>query len=484
MLIILTSLLIAATTQIDSKNVSFTQTGTGAVKRGGDDKYKDFNSVKDFGATGDGATNDAAAFAAAIAAKVGTIYVPASATCYNLGGTTVSLSAGRTLRGAGMGGAAQGPTCIKYTGAGCGLLIDSVSFAGIQDLEVQVDSTNANARGICIKSTSGVAEFNAVERVSIRMVNATRRTPGQIALLMQDPSGNAVFWNTIRTIRTAYWDTSFLLDGNPGNGVNANHFYDLMSWGHVTGFRLIGHSDDNRFYGLHCSRSDNTGVPWTSSCVVLGDDGSAVIDNQIEFTADAAGGTGSVCATIGVASGANTLLASCEAGGPVTDGYTGTLKNVIYEPVSGKTTTNTLLPSKLGYPPTSGAFGLQVQSSRVIEANKTVAPVDMVDAPLSATTSQLLDSSIFTCTPTANRNLTIPRADGATGVVQNLPNQPVIVGAHFKFVVAVNHASNTVTLIAGTNVTIYGIATVTNGSRTVWCRVTNIGVGTEAYTCY
>lgn len=62
----------------------FTQSGTGAVNRYVDDRLKDVLSVKDFGAVGDGATNDSAAFQAAVDAlvsEVGTkgaksLYIP------------------------------------------------------------------------------------------------------------------------------------------------------------------------------------------------------------------------------------------------------------------------------------------------------------------------------------------------------------------------------------------------------------------------
>ncbi len=61
----------AATSALDS----FTQTGAGAVARTLDGKLADFVSVKDFGAVGDGVTNDTAAFAAALAASFN-VYIP------------------------------------------------------------------------------------------------------------------------------------------------------------------------------------------------------------------------------------------------------------------------------------------------------------------------------------------------------------------------------------------------------------------------
>lgn len=57
-----------AMTKPTSEQVTFLQTGTGAVARTVDDKLKETISVKDFGATGNGSTDDTAAIALAIAA--------------------------------------------------------------------------------------------------------------------------------------------------------------------------------------------------------------------------------------------------------------------------------------------------------------------------------------------------------------------------------------------------------------------------------
>ena len=68
-----------ASAGITAGKLSFTQAGTGALARTVDSKLKDVVSVKDFGAMGDGTTNDTAAIQAAIDAAQGTkqVFIPA-----------------------------------------------------------------------------------------------------------------------------------------------------------------------------------------------------------------------------------------------------------------------------------------------------------------------------------------------------------------------------------------------------------------------
>jgi len=74
-----TDLANATAVSAGSRLSGFRQAGTGATARTVDDKLKDTVSVKDFGAVGDGVTNDTAAMAAAIAALPatgGSVYFP------------------------------------------------------------------------------------------------------------------------------------------------------------------------------------------------------------------------------------------------------------------------------------------------------------------------------------------------------------------------------------------------------------------------
>jgi len=79
---------------------AFTPTGTGAVSRTVADKLNDFINVKDFGATGNGSTDDTAAIQNALTAAGinGSIYFPSGA--YHVTATITGLG-NQTIRGAG-----------------------------------------------------------------------------------------------------------------------------------------------------------------------------------------------------------------------------------------------------------------------------------------------------------------------------------------------------------------------------------------------
>lgn len=83
--------------------IGFTQAGTGAVLRTAQAKMRDVVSVKDFGATGDGVTDDAAAIQAAVNAATAnqTIYFPPGTYAVGASGIAVTNKTGVTLLGDG-----------------------------------------------------------------------------------------------------------------------------------------------------------------------------------------------------------------------------------------------------------------------------------------------------------------------------------------------------------------------------------------------
>ena len=90
----------------------------------------------------------------------------------------------------------------------------------------------------------------------------------------------------------------------------------------------------------------------------------------------------------------------------------------------------------------------------------TKAAVALADAAATLTAAQMVNSSIFTITPTVARTLT---TDTAANIIAALPRNQV--GTWFKIAV-VNLAAFAVTLAGGTGVTLVGVAAVNNVSGT------------------
>ena len=91
-----------------------------------------------------------------------------------------------------------------------------------------------------------------------------------------------------------------------------------------------------------------------------------------------------------------------------------------------------------------------------VAANEGVTEVAVADADSTLTAAQLLDSKLFTATPTAARTFTTATA---ALIVAALTDE--VAGTSFEFTI-VNKAADThaITLAGGTSVTVVGLATV------------------------
>jgi hypothetical protein len=107
---------ILSTGVTDASNVVYTPAGTGAVSTNVQAKLRETVSVKDFGAVGDGVTDDTTAFQAALDAAEGEVYVPPGQ--YNLSATLVfPLKSGVGLIGEGESRQTANPypTVLRFT---------------------------------------------------------------------------------------------------------------------------------------------------------------------------------------------------------------------------------------------------------------------------------------------------------------------------------------------------------------------------------
>ena len=91
-----------------------------------------------------------------------------------------------------------------------------------------------------------------------------------------------------------------------------------------------------------------------------------------------------------------------------------------------------------------------------VAANEGVTEVAVADEDSTLTAAQLLDSKLFTATPTAARTFTTATA---ALIVAALTDE--VAGTSFEFTI-VNKAADThaITLAGGTSVTVVGLATV------------------------
>lgn len=98
----------AAITSISSALVGFVQAGAGAVTRTAQDKMREVVSVKDFGAVGDGVTDDTAAIQAALNSGCGSVYLPEGTYLFS------TLTVNKNTR---LHGASTRTSILKHTGA-------------------------------------------------------------------------------------------------------------------------------------------------------------------------------------------------------------------------------------------------------------------------------------------------------------------------------------------------------------------------------
>lgn len=141
-----------------SSTVGFTPSGTGAVARDVQSKLRDMVSVKDFGAVGDGVTDDTAAIQAAItaakAANGGTVFFPAGT---YICASQLTCTSATGVRLVGMSASSQlvGGSTIKYTGTATPFLNATGPSANFCIESLNIQYTSASFTGTLVKVAAG-----------------------------------------------------------------------------------------------------------------------------------------------------------------------------------------------------------------------------------------------------------------------------------------------------------------------------------------
>lgn len=134
----------------DPSWTGFVQSGTGATTRTWQAKARERVTVTDFGAVGDGVTDDSTAFTRALAAGQ-TVIVPYKSSGYNLGATTFTVANGQRI---------IGENFVKLTSTTTGALFAVSAWSGpfIPYTEIKgftIDMTSAGSSSTAIRHKTG-----------------------------------------------------------------------------------------------------------------------------------------------------------------------------------------------------------------------------------------------------------------------------------------------------------------------------------------
>ena len=184
----------------DATTITYTPAGSGAVTTTVANKLKQYVSVKDFGAVGDGVTNDTSAFLAAMTAAAN-VYVPEGTYCVDAGNSTgclITSGTGYNVYGDGEKSVIKrfsynpASSCINFDSGSASAFIDDVKFSNLKFLGDVATLGHDETYGHLLR-------MNGVRRVVIEKC------------YFEGPRGDAV-----------------LLGSGPGGPTSERHNYDVV----------------------------------------------------------------------------------------------------------------------------------------------------------------------------------------------------------------------------------------------------------------
>ncbi len=239
---------------VDEQALStFLPAGPGAVSRPIRDKLSDAVSVKDFGAVGDGVTDDTLAFHAALAAAKA-VQVPAGTYCLS---NTLTVAFGRTLSGVGQA------SVLKARGAGFDLIHLPDGYATVSGLRLE-----GGAAGVRLFGRDGPCVQNLLSDLTLW------EPRDGIVLDGYASPDRPCYWNSINRVLVARPSRHgvWLTTSGAGDSPNANRFtgvrvYSLSAPISGCGFYVEHGKYNNAF--VDCEANLST---MAAACVRVGPD--------------------------------------------------------------------------------------------------------------------------------------------------------------------------------------------------------------------
>lgn len=184
----------------------FTAVGAGAVTRTSADKFSDLVSVKDFGAVGDGLTDDLAAFQKALTAH-DSVFAPSGT--YLVSGTIV-VEERKALLGAGQ------KAVIKAQSNDFAVIELPAGYARVQDLRIE-----GGSHGILLNGRTGPCVQNNICDVTVWQAVVGVKLDGY------DDTNWPCYWNNFARVLVAQPSLHgfHLTKSGAGDTPNANHFH-------------------------------------------------------------------------------------------------------------------------------------------------------------------------------------------------------------------------------------------------------------------
>lgn len=243
---------VAVTTEGTMAQPSFTASGTGAAARTSTDKFSDLISIKDFGAVGDGLTDDTLAIQQALAAHYN-VFVPEGTYLIT---APITLSYGQSLFGAGLA------STIKCQSTSFNAIDVPASFTRIADLKIE-----AGAIGVAYAGGTAECVQNSLTDVTIVGADIGIQLDGG------DSASYPCYWNNFNRIlveQPGVHGVHLTLSG-AGDTPNANRFYAVRVYSKGAGTTGAGfYVEDGGNMNSFIDCETNVNGPTALACFRVG----------------------------------------------------------------------------------------------------------------------------------------------------------------------------------------------------------------------